>query len=169
MNTLISFRMDWLDLLAVQGTLKSLLQHHSLKASILQLSAFCTVQLSHPCEDLIWAWYSILWVCMSIFMSVPHCFDSCQFTVSLEIRVLEFQWCVLFQSGFDYSLRLHMNFRMDLSIIGILTGIALNLCIFLSTIDILALLNLSTHEHGIHFYLCLSLYADFFSTVFSEI
>ena len=45
---LISFRMDWLDLLAVQGTLKSLLQHHNLKASILQLSAFFTVQLSHP-------------------------------------------------------------------------------------------------------------------------
>uniref|UniRef100_A0AC11CYC4 Uncharacterized protein n=1 Tax=Ovis aries TaxID=9940 RepID=A0AC11CYC4_SHEEP len=41
-------RMDWLDLLAVQGTLKSLLQHHSLKASILQCSAFFTVQLSHP-------------------------------------------------------------------------------------------------------------------------
>ena len=45
---LISFRMDWLDLLAVQGTLMSLLQHHSSKASILQCSAFCTVQLSHP-------------------------------------------------------------------------------------------------------------------------
>ena len=45
---LISFRMDWLDLLAVQGTLKSLLQHHSSKASILQLSAFFTVQLSQP-------------------------------------------------------------------------------------------------------------------------
>ena len=45
---LISFRMDWLDLLAVQGTLKSLLQHHSSKASILQLSAFFTVQFSHP-------------------------------------------------------------------------------------------------------------------------
>ena len=45
---LISFRMDWLDLLAVQGTLKSLLQHHSLKASILWRSAFFTVQLSHP-------------------------------------------------------------------------------------------------------------------------
>ena len=43
----ISFRMDWLDLLAVQGTLKSLLQHHSSKASILQLSAFFRVQLSH--------------------------------------------------------------------------------------------------------------------------
>ena len=45
---LISFRMDWLDLLAVQGTLKSLLRHRSSKASILQCSAFFTVQLSHP-------------------------------------------------------------------------------------------------------------------------
>ena len=45
---LISFRMDWLDLLAVQGTLKSLLQHHSSKASILHHSAFFIVQLSHP-------------------------------------------------------------------------------------------------------------------------
>ena len=44
----VSFRMDWLDLLAVQGTLKSLLQHHSSKASILRRSAFFTVQLSHP-------------------------------------------------------------------------------------------------------------------------
>ena len=46
---LISSRMDWLDLLAGQGTLKSLLQHHSSKASILRRSAFFTVQLSHPC------------------------------------------------------------------------------------------------------------------------
>ena len=45
---LISFRMDWLDLFAIHGTLKSLLQHHSSKASILQHSAFFTVQLSHP-------------------------------------------------------------------------------------------------------------------------
>ena len=45
---LISFRMDWLNLLAVQGTLKSLLQHHSSKAPILQCSAFFTFQLSHP-------------------------------------------------------------------------------------------------------------------------
>ena len=45
---MISFRMDWLDLLAVQGTLKSLLQHHSSKASILWCSAFFTVHLSHP-------------------------------------------------------------------------------------------------------------------------
>ena len=47
-SELISFRMDWLDLLAVQGTLKSLLQHRSSKASILWLSAFFMVQLSHP-------------------------------------------------------------------------------------------------------------------------
>ena len=53
---LISFRMDWLDLLAVQGTLKSLLQHHSLKASVLWCSAFFTVQLSHP---YIWGYTSI--------------------------------------------------------------------------------------------------------------
>ena len=45
---LISFRIDWFGFLAVQGTLKSLLQHHSAKASILQLSAFFIVQLSHP-------------------------------------------------------------------------------------------------------------------------
>ena len=45
---LISFRMDWLDLLAIQGTLKSLLQHHSSKATIFWSSAFFTVQLSHP-------------------------------------------------------------------------------------------------------------------------
>ena len=45
---LISFKMDWLDLLAVQGTIKSLLQHHSSKASVLQSSAFFIVQLSHP-------------------------------------------------------------------------------------------------------------------------
>ena len=47
-SELISFRMDWLDLLAVQGTLKSLLQHHSSKASILHHSVFFLVQLSHP-------------------------------------------------------------------------------------------------------------------------
>ena len=48
-SRLISFRVDWLDLLAIRGTLKSLLQHHSSKASILQLSAFFIVQLSHLC------------------------------------------------------------------------------------------------------------------------
>ena len=47
-SELISFRLDWFDLLAVQGTLKSLLQHHNLKTSVLQHSAFFMVQLSHP-------------------------------------------------------------------------------------------------------------------------
>ena len=69
---LISFRMDWLDLLAVQGTLKSLLQHHSSKASILRCSAFFTVQLSHPYPIswsfpgnlyfLLWGYCSVQWV-----------------------------------------------------------------------------------------------------------
>ena len=57
---LISFRMDWLDLLAVQGTLKSLLQYHSSKASILRCSAFFTVQLSHP--------YMTTGTCMHYFL-----------------------------------------------------------------------------------------------------
>ena len=56
---LISFRMDWLDLLVVQGTLKSLLQHHSSKASILQCSAFFTVQLSHPSIHPYWKNHSL--------------------------------------------------------------------------------------------------------------
>ena len=50
---LISFRMDWLDLLAVQGTLKSLFKHHNLKGLILWCSAFVMVQLSHPCTSLV--------------------------------------------------------------------------------------------------------------------
>ena len=57
---LISFRMDWLDLLTVQGTLKSLLQHHSSKASILGCSAFFIVQLSHPLEKAIATYSSTL-------------------------------------------------------------------------------------------------------------
>ena len=61
---LISFRMDWLDFLAVQGTLKSLLQHHSSKASILRRSAFFTVQLSHP--------YTPAYIC--IFIAEPLSF-----------------------------------------------------------------------------------------------
>ena len=59
-SALISFRMDWLDLLAVQGTLKSLLQHHSSKASILQHSAFFGAQLSHPCKTTGWLVYLLL-------------------------------------------------------------------------------------------------------------
>ena len=74
---LISFRMDWLDLLAVQGTLKSLLQHHSSKASILRRSAFFIVQLSHPHDywknhsfdmDLCWQWCLCFLICCLKFV-----------------------------------------------------------------------------------------------------
>ena len=59
---LISFRMDWLDLLAAQGTLKSLLQHHSSKASILQCLAFFVVQLSHPLDapNYSFKWFEVI-------------------------------------------------------------------------------------------------------------
>ena len=67
---LISFGMDWLDLLAVQGTLKSLLQHHSSKASILQRSAFFTVQLSHPYMTTGKTITLTLWTFLSIVMSL---------------------------------------------------------------------------------------------------
>ena len=80
---LISFRTDWLDLLAVQGTLKSLLQHHSSKATILQCSAFFIVQLSHPYmttgkTKALTRWMKILnnnsfsYTCLSICDSLPQ-------------------------------------------------------------------------------------------------
>ena len=79
---LISFRMDWLDLLVVQGTLKSLLQHHSSKASIFWHSAFFTVQLSHPYMttgktialtrlDLCWQ-LGIYFKSSSVYLSIPN-------------------------------------------------------------------------------------------------
>ena len=58
---LMSFRMDWLDLLAVQGTPKSLLQHHSSKASIIRRSTFFIVQLSHPLLFLVYQEYVLFW------------------------------------------------------------------------------------------------------------
>ena len=67
---LISFRMDWFDLLAVQGTLKSLLQHYSLKASILQHSAFFMVQLSHPHMTTRETIALIIWIFFSKEMSL---------------------------------------------------------------------------------------------------
>ena len=66
-SRLISFRRDWLDLLAVQGTLKSLLQHHSSKASILQTSAFFTVQLSQPIMTTRKTWFSMSDFCFFLF------------------------------------------------------------------------------------------------------
>ena len=68
---LISFRMDWFNLLAVQGTLKSLLQHHSSKALILQHSAFFTVQLSHPYMTTGKAIALARWTLVSKVMSLP--------------------------------------------------------------------------------------------------
>ena len=68
---LTSFRMDWLDLLAVQGTLKSLLQHHSSKASILQRSAFFRVQLSHPYMTIGKTIALTGWIFVSKVMSLP--------------------------------------------------------------------------------------------------
>ena len=71
---LISFRMDWLELLAVQGTLKSLLQHHSSKASILQRSSFFTVQLSHPYmttgKTIALTRWTFVWKVMSLLFNV---------------------------------------------------------------------------------------------------
>ena len=71
---LISFRMHWLDLLAVQGTLKSLLQHHSSKASILQCSAFFTVQLSHPYmttgKTIAWTRWTFVGKVMSLLLNM---------------------------------------------------------------------------------------------------
>ena len=67
---LISFRMDWLDLLAVQGTLKNLLEHHSSKASILQHSAFFIVQFSHLCMTTVKTVSSIRWTFVGKVMSL---------------------------------------------------------------------------------------------------
>ena len=75
---LISFRMDWLDLLAVQGTLKSLLQYHSSKASILQCSAFFIDQLSHPCmttgKTTAFTRWNLFGKVMSLFFNIPSRF-----------------------------------------------------------------------------------------------
>ena len=101
---LISFRMDWLDLLAVQGTLNSLLQHHSSKASILRRSAFFTVQLSHPYmtkgktialtrRTFVGKVMSLLWICYLLT------------TVSLNFywNVVDLQCCVSFRYTQSYS------------------------------------------------------------------
>ena len=68
---LISFRMDWLDLLAIQGTLKSLLQHHSSRASVLRCSAFFIVQLSHPYMTTGKAIALTRWTFVGLVMSLP--------------------------------------------------------------------------------------------------
>ena len=74
---LISFRMDWLDLLAVQGTLKSLLQHHSSKASILWRSAFFTVQLSHPYMTTGKTYTELIRIIQRVSIHHSHDFSQC--------------------------------------------------------------------------------------------
>ena len=86
---LISFRMDWLDLLAVQGTLKSLLQHHSSKASVLWRSAFFVVQLSHP--------YMTTGKTIALTRRTFHRFNvipikSCMNFHRTELIILKFTW-----------------------------------------------------------------------------
>ena len=84
---LISFRMDWLDLLAVQGTLKSLLQHHSSKASILWSSAFFTVQLSHPYmttgKTIAWTRWTFVGKVMSLLLNMLS-----RFHKGIKIQIL---------------------------------------------------------------------------------
>ena len=86
---LISFRMDWLDLLAVQGTLKNLLQHHSSKASILWRSAFFTVQLSHPYMTTGKTIALTRWIFVGKVMSLP-------FNMLSRLVILSFQGVSVF-------------------------------------------------------------------------
>ena len=86
---LISFRMDWLDLLAVQGTLRSLLQHHSSKASILRCSAFFTVQLSHPYMTTGKTIALTIWTFVGKVMSLP-------FNMLSKLVITSFQGVSLF-------------------------------------------------------------------------
>ena len=95
---LVSFRMDWLDLLAVQGTLKSLLQLHSSKASILRCSAFFTVQLSHPYMTtgktiaLTWDSFHLLTPnSQSISLPPTTSFSYLRLTLPFNLLVTEFQ------------------------------------------------------------------------------
>ena len=94
---LISFRMDWLDLLAVQGTLKRLLQHHSSKASILQHSAFFTIQLSHPYMTTGKTTALTRWTFVVKVMSLLFIYFSFIF---ISWRLITLQYC----SGFCHTL-----------------------------------------------------------------
>ena len=91
---LISFRMDWLDLLAVQGTLKSLLQHHSSKASILLRSAFFIVQLSHPYMTTgktialtRWTFVGSMWCQPFLFLNLAIQLIMCSYLIEVLIRI----------------------------------------------------------------------------------
>ena len=91
---LISLRMDWLDLLAVQGTLKSLLQQHSSKASVLQCSAFFTVQLSHP----------YMTTGKTIALNRQTFVDKVMSLLFIMLSVLQGQICLLLQVCLDFLL-----------------------------------------------------------------
>ena len=90
---LISFRMDWLDLLTVQGTLNSLFQHHSSKASILQRSAFTMVQLSHPYMTTGKIIAVIIWIFVGKVVSLLFNILS-RFVIAFLPRSKRLQWCL---------------------------------------------------------------------------
>ena len=92
---LISCRMDWLDLLAVQGTLKSLLQHHSSKASILRHSAFFTVQLSHPYMTMEKTIALTRWTFVGKVMSLLFNMLTSYISVVHLLQLMSQYWCII--------------------------------------------------------------------------
>ena len=132
---LISLRMDWLDLLAVQGTLKSLLQHHSLRAQVIQCSGFFIVQLSHPYMTIgktmaLTRWTFLAKLCLSFLIFYVHTYEQFSLCNQMYIKTLIF----LIEPVFN-----HFSFITLLSIILIsLYILFLQSSIF--TLDLLLLL-----------------------------
>ena len=114
-SALISFRIDWFDLLAVQGTLKSLLQHHSSKASILQLSAFFMVQLLHPYmttgKTIALTRWTFVGKVMSLFFNILSRLVIAFLPRSKHLLISWLQW---FWSPKKYSLSLFLLFPINL-------------------------------------------------------
>jgi len=114
-SALISFRIDWFDLLAVQGTLKSLLQHHSSKASILQLSAFFMVQLLHPYmttgKTIALTRWTFVGKVMSLFFNILSRLIIAFLPRSKHLLISWLQW---FWSPKKYSLSLFLLFPINL-------------------------------------------------------
>ena len=103
-SELISFRMDWLDLLEVQGTLKSLRQHHNTKVSILRSSAFFMVQLSHPYMTAGKTIALTRWTFTGKVMSLLLNTLSSVSIHDLHVKVLVAQWCPTLCDPMDYRL-----------------------------------------------------------------